>query len=175
MHRPIIIALAALTLGTATLDAQANRRAITVGATWLNFESLGGTLAATAQLRVQRSAIELAGFGVMPIGVTAAVADCIPGAPCPQLTTPSALYGALLSLTSGSNSAALRASIGGGFLGSSGLDWPGDHSSPAVTASLDWAPVRAGLTFTAGVRVVALTSRVASLRGIVLPTVGVSF
>jgi hypothetical protein len=151
------------------------RTSVVVGGTWLDFESLGGTAAGTAQLRIQRNSLEISGFGIMPIGVTAAYADCIPDAPCPQRATPSALFGALLSLVSRPSAGGLRASVGGGFLTTSGLDWPGDHSSPAASLGVDWASRRDGAALTLGVRVIGLTSRVGSLRGVLLPAIGMNF
>ncbi|MEW5918403.1 MAG: hypothetical protein AB1762_18520 [Gemmatimonadota bacterium] len=171
--RPCLGVLLGIILAQPTF-AQTRTSAV-LGGTWLDFKSLGGTAAGTAQLRLQRDALEISGFGIMPIGVTAAYADCIQDAPCPQRATPSALFGALVSLVSRPSASGWRGSVGGGFLTSSGLEWPGDHSSPAATIGLDWSQRRDGTALTLGMRVIGLTERVGSLRGVLLPAIGMNF
>ncbi|MGQ0641380.1 MAG: hypothetical protein ACT4P6_11525 [Gemmatimonadaceae bacterium] len=69
-----------------------------------------------------------------------------------------------------------RATLGLGAILAKGMPRPNRSSSIAGSAGLDWvSPHSTGRTLTVGVRAIVLASRIAGLRYMVLPSIGVSF
>jgi hypothetical protein len=146
---------------------------ISLGATWLDF-NLGDFGALSAQLRLQQGPAELSALGIIPLGKAAAVTGCPINVFCAERSTPDILWGGVVSLSTGLGSSGLRGSAGVGVIAASGIEGPDRTSSAAGSVGLDWAPASGrGLTF--GVRALGLSSSIAGMRYIVLPSIGFSF
>ena len=156
-----------------SLPAAAQRTTIAVGPSWLDF-NLGDFGALSAQFRIQQGPAELSALGIIPLGKAAAVPGCPINVFCAERSTPDVLWGGVISLSTGLGSSGLRGSAGIGVIAASGMEGPDRTSSAAGSLGLDWAPSSGrGLTF--GVRALGLTSSIAGMRYIVLPSIGFSF
>ena len=168
-------ALAAGLLAAPVTALAQSSTAITLGVTRLDF-TLGDFNALSAELRTQQSLLELSAFAVLPLGSASAIPSCLPGAPCLERTTPSALVGGLASLPLRVGRTGLRASVGLGVVRASGLKGLEHRSSLAGSMALDWKSPRAlGLTPTVGVRALGLVDDLSGMRYVVLPSIGIAF
>ena len=177
-HIASVLSAALLTLPCAAQS----RVGISVGVTRLAFgHAWGGAFTAVAaEARVsrplsQRVRGDLIGLVITPGGAAAAIADCVVGAPCVDRQTPSLFWGVLPSISAGLGSGGWRVSGGVGGLGTSGMKGPESQSSLAGSIGMHWERPGSGLTPTIGVRALGLASRIAGIRYIVIPAVGLNF
>lgn len=185
MLRSISPFLAAVVLAAAPnvpLGAQDNETTVTltVGPSFVDFE-FGSFGAAVARLSVsrgftRRTGGELSTFVLTPLGRASAQPGCIPGAACESRTTPSVLFGQLAAVFVDAGDTGLRATAGGGAVGSAGSQGYKNRSSLAGLVGLDWIPNsnnRFAPTFS--FRFLQLASPIAGARQLLLPGVGFSF
>lgn len=175
-----IVAIA-LTAVAQSGEAQRTRAGFSVGATFLDFGDRwgGGSGGLSAQASVHRAlggaGAEVLALAILPFGVAAAIADCVPDAPCVQTESPNAMLGGVASIALGRGSSGWQTSAGLGGLAAAGMKGPGSRSSLVGSLALDWAPVRPGVGLTFGIRALGLASTIAELRYVVLPTIGITF
>ena len=157
-------------------------RTLTVGPSAVNFDDYGGSIgAAVAWFSLARVSERLLGsegafFMMVPLGGASAVPDCIPQQPCQTRSTPSVLYGALVSGLANAGQGGLRAAFGLGAVGASGGEGLENRSSITGHVGLDWVARGSGkyvLTVTA--RLLLLASPIAGARQVFLPGIGVTF
>ena len=179
-----ILAVLMIALPCERLNAQEHRstRTLTVGATWVEFEDVGGSLfAALAQFSIDRGYSqvlggELSAFALLPLGGASAIPECVVGVPCQTRSTPSLLFGGFGSLIARGGETGLRAALGIGPVWSAGGEGLENSSSFAGIAGVDWianSGSRRALTLSA--RLVFLDSPIGGARQILLPSVGVTF
>lgn len=179
---PFLAAVVLAAVPNVSLGAQDNETTVTlsVGPSFVDFE-FGSFGAAVARLSVTRGFTrhtggELSTFVLAPLGKASAQPGCIPGGACETRTTPSVLYGQLASVFVDAGESGLRATVGGGAVGSAGSEGFKNRSSLAGLVGLDWIP-RSDNRFapTLSVRFLQLASPIAGARQLLLPGVGFSF
>jgi len=179
---PLLAAVMVLVMPNGPLGAQDNETTVTlsVGPSFVDFE-FGSFGAAVARLSIsrgftRRTGGELSTFVLAPLGRASAQPGCIPGALCEARTTPSVLFGQLASVFVDAGETGLRATAGGGAVGSAGSEGFKNRSSLAGLVGLDWIPnSRNRFAPTFSVRFLQLASPIAGARQLLLPGVGFSF
>ena len=179
---PILAAAMLVAAPNDRLGAQDNETTVTlsVGPSFVDFE-FGSFGAAVARLSIsrgftRRTGGELSTFVLAPLGRASAQPGCIPGASCETRTTPSLLFGQLASLYADAGESGLRATIGGGAVGSAGSEGFESRSSFAGLVGFDWIP-RSNNRFapTVSFRFLQLARPIAGARQLLLPGIGFSF
>ena len=179
---PFLAAVMLAVVPNAAVGAQDNETTVTltVGPSFVDFE-FGSFGAAVARLSVsrgftRRTGGELSTFVLAPLGRASAQPGCIPGAACETRTTPSVLFGQLASLFADAGESGLRATVGGGAIGSAGSEGFENRSSLAGLVGLDWIP-RSNNRFapTFSFRFLQLARPIAGARQLLLPGIGFSF
>lgn len=179
---PFLAAVMLVSVPNAQLGAQDHETTVTltVGPGFVDFE-FGSFGAAVARLSVsrgftRRTGGELSTFVLAPLGKASAQPGCIPGAVCETRTTPSVLFGQLASVFADAGETGLRATVGGGAVGSAGSEGFKNRSSLAGLVGLDWIPRSDNrLAPTFSLRFLQLASPIAGARQLLLPGVGFSF
>ena len=178
----VLVALVLIALPNGRLSAQENETVVTlsVGPSFVDF-GFGSFGAAVARLSIsrgftRRTGGELSTFVLAPLGRASAQPGCVPGASCETRTTPSVLFGQLASLYADAGETGLRATLGGGAVGSGGSEGFENRSSLAGLVGLDWLP-RSNNRFapTFSFRFLQLAKPIAGARQLLLPGIGFSF
>lgn len=179
---PFLAAVMLAAVPNVPLGAQDNETTVTlsVGPSFVNFD-FGSFGAAVARLSVSRGFTrriggELSTFVLAPLGKASAQPGCVPGGACETRTTPSVVFGQLASVFADAGETGLRATVGGGAVGSAGSEGFKNRSSLAGLVGLDWIP-RSDNRFapTFSFRFLQLARPIAGARQLLLPGVGFSF
>ncbi len=166
------------------LSAQEHRttRTVTIGATAVDFEGYGGSLAAAlAQFSVDRGyspvlAGELSAFLLVPLGGASAIPECPVGTTCQTRSTPEMFFGGFGSLVARGGESGLRAVLGIGPVWSAGGEGLENSSSFAGIVGVDWiANRKSRRALTLSVRLVFLDSPIGGARHLLLPGFGATF
>lgn len=155
-------------------------RTLTAGPSLVDFESYGGSMSAVVGwfsiARVSESLLGTEGalFLTVPLEGASAISDCPPPTSCPTRSTPSLLYGAMISGLARPGDNGLRAAFGIGGIWAAGGEGLENRSSITGHVGVDWVG-KGKYALTVTVRLLLLASPIAGARQVFLPGIGVTF